>query len=172
MRPILFCILIVLAGCKLPEKEMNDSKTIAVSQERRAELESESFETCQLRNPEETWIFWDNVLKDEDKETVKSASYDSLIQFHHGWGTGIRNSFCLWKGGPLQTWFNEHQVSHPDSMSQVLIELYWAHLNGCNPQVSEFARSDPGDTDLLNCPNDLVSTQQDPSNEDEEERED
>jgi len=156
MRLLFFFISLTFASCAPPDRQQVAEKTSIVTEERRAEITSERFDACTLENPEETWVFWNNVLSDEDKEKVKSTSYSNLIQFHHGWGTGIRNGFCLWKGGPLESWLYENGVTHPDSMSQYLIELYWSHLNECDPQVNAFAQSDyPGNSDLLHCPSNL-----------------
>jgi hypothetical protein len=37
-------------------------------------------------------------LSEADKKTVKETAFEDLILYHHGWGTGIRNSFGLWRG--------------------------------------------------------------------------
>lgn len=113
----------------------------------------ENFDTCTLKSPQETWAYWDAVLSDDDKHTIKSTPYADLILFHSGWGMGIRNGFCLWRGGPLADWFIERNVTHPDNMSGYLIELYWANLNGCKPDVEAFVEQTyPPGTDHLNCP--------------------
>ena len=153
VRSIFIFIFAILAGCASSGSPNITSGISTVTDERRAELAKEDFDTCQLKTPEETWAYWNIALSEEDKERVKSTPYGDLILFHHSWGMGIRNGFCLWKGGPLQNWFNERGVSHPDSMSQLLIELYWSHLNGCNPQIDAFTRTDNlGNPELLRCP--------------------
>lgn len=68
-------------------------------------------------------------MSDEDKEKIKATPRNKLIRFHHGWGTGIRNSFGLWKGN------NELIISscgypcHPDDASMKIIEAVWLKLN-------------------------------------------
>jgi hypothetical protein len=51
---------------------------------------------------------------------------DSLIELHHGWGTGIRNGFGLWRGNTgLQA---SCAKEHPDDCSMVIIEAVWEAL--------------------------------------------
>ena len=37
-------------------------------------------------------------MDDADKARVRDMKKEDLAQFYHGWGTGIRNEFGLWKG--------------------------------------------------------------------------
>lgn len=74
------------------------------------------------------------------KMTVRSTPKDELILFHHGWGTGIRNAFGLWKGNAaLMRSCAEARGGrtgagtgaaflHPDSASMVIIEAVWLRL--------------------------------------------
>ena len=65
-------------------------------------------------------------MSEGDKETLRNTKYDDLILFHHGWGTGIRNYYGLWRG-------NEALIKdacggtlcHPDDASMVIIERAW-----------------------------------------------
>ena len=144
---------LTLSACATEGPEDSLSPNLRTSSGRQAELSKESFDTCTFRTPEETWVHWDAVLSEDDKRTLKNTPYGDLIIFHHGWGTGIRNEFCLWRGGSLQNWFRDHGVEHPDSMSQILIELYWAHLMNCDSDVEQFSSSDyPTDSKFLGCP--------------------
>ena len=153
MRSITTFVLVVLTSCASENLPSTTQDVSTVADERHAGFAEDDFDACQLSTPEETWVYWNTVLSDEDRANVKSTPYGDLILFHHGWGTGIRNGLCLWKGGPLQSWFIERETSHPDGMSQTLITLYWAHLNGCSPQVDGFARAAyPRNPELLRCP--------------------
>ncbi|MEM8936697.1 MAG: DUF6794 domain-containing protein [Pseudomonadota bacterium] len=121
-----------------------------------AEYESESFDACTLTTPEDTWAYWDVVFSEEEKGRIKSTAYRDLILFHFGWGMGIRNGLCLWRGGPLKHWFEARGLTHPDDMSGYLIALYWARLNGCIPDVEAFvSETYPSNPELLNCPSSI-----------------
>jgi len=69
------------------------------------------------------------MMDDESKARVKATKKEDLIQFHHGWGTGIRNELGLWRGNDklLESCGNGTKV-HPDSCSMVIIEAVWALL--------------------------------------------
>jgi hypothetical protein len=63
----------------------------------------------------------------EDEEKVRLIKKENLILFHHGWGTGIRNDFGLWRGNSAL--LNDCQATHPDDDSMVIIEAVWESLN-------------------------------------------
>jgi len=132
LQIMLLLTLGFLTGCTDSSSETLDKNEIQISETEKTNYLSKEFDGCDLTSPEETWKYWDVVLSSEDKDRVKTQTKTDLILFHHGWGTGIRNELCLWKGGPLQKWFLDRDVSHPDEMSMILIELYWSKLNGCN----------------------------------------
>lgn len=52
------------------------------------------------------------------------------IDGHHGIGRWMRNEWGLWHGGPLREWFYDHRFHHPDDMSHVILETYFAKLRG------------------------------------------
>ena len=77
------------------------------------------------------------ALSEQDKQRIREMPKDDLIQFHFGWGMGIRNAFGLWGGnaalmrscaewrygaGPDATFM------HPDDASCVIIEAVWKRL--------------------------------------------
>lgn len=62
----------------------------------------------------------------EDKQKVRATKKDDLIQYHHGWGTAIRNGLGLWRGnGELLA---DCKAGHPDDASMVIIEAVWERL--------------------------------------------
>jgi len=70
-------------------------------------------------------------LSDEDKLTVKEQNFCDLIMYHHGWGTGIRNSFGLWRGNTeLLKSACGGEECHPDDASMQIIYGVWNSLNG------------------------------------------
>ena len=67
-------------------------------------------------------------LSDEDKATLRSTKKDDLIMFHHGWGTGIRNHYGLWRGNEALIESACGKGCHPDDASMVIIEAVWFAL--------------------------------------------
>lgn len=67
-----------------------------------------------------------STMPAEDRKTVRETPKDKLIMFHHGWGTGIRNSFGLWRGN--EALMKDCKADHPDDASMVIIEAVWARL--------------------------------------------
>jgi hypothetical protein len=67
-------------------------------------------------------------MSEKDKELVRNTKDGDLILFNHGWGTGIRNYYRLWRsnkkliewacGGPCQ----------PDDTSMIIIRAEWGEL--------------------------------------------
>lgn len=68
-------------------------------------------------------------LNEENKEILRSTPHEDLIMYHHGFGTGTRNYYGLWRG-------NEElikdacggELCHPDPASMVIIERTWETL--------------------------------------------
>lgn len=59
-------------------------------------------------------------LSDKEKgELIKEENQPFL---HHGFGMNIRNRYKLWEGGELKDYFIQRGITHPDDMSQVIIE--------------------------------------------------
>jgi hypothetical protein len=73
-------------------------------------------------------------LSADDKKRLRGNKKEDLIQYHHGWGTGIRNGLGLWgKNSELLAdcslkLYGKKQQIHPDSASMVIIEEIWAYL--------------------------------------------
>ena len=65
-------------------------------------------------------------MKGADKTRVRETKREDLIFFHHGWGTGIRNEFGLWKGNT--NLLADCHAQHPDDASMVIIEAVWQRL--------------------------------------------
>jgi hypothetical protein len=67
-----------------------------------------------------------STMPEKDRKIIRETSKDELIQFHHGWGTGIRNSFGLWRGN--RALMDDCKAKHPDDASMIIIEAVWARL--------------------------------------------
>lgn len=64
-----------------------------------------------------------------DKVYIRGTKEKDLIQFHHGLGTQIRNTFNLWAGNPeLFTDMELPLDTHPDEVSQLIIIALWKRL--------------------------------------------
>ena len=58
------------------------------------------------------------MLDDDSRARVRSTKKSDLIQYHHGWGTGIRNSLGLWRGNEeLLKSCGQGKIVHPDKCS-------------------------------------------------------
>lgn len=65
-------------------------------------------------------------MAEKEKQMVRDTPKEELIRFHHGWGTGIRNSFGLWRGN--RALMDDCKAKHPDEASMVIIEAVWLRL--------------------------------------------
>jgi hypothetical protein len=68
-------------------------------------------------------------LSAKDKESIRNTKKESLIMFHHGWGTGIRNHYGLWRGNNLL--FKDvcgKEECNPYHASMLIIEKVWELL--------------------------------------------
>jgi len=65
-----------------------------------------------------------------NKTYIKKVKEDDLIQFHHTLGREIRNKFLLWDGNiKLAEDMGLEKDTHPDEVSQKIIEAFWKKLN-------------------------------------------
>jgi len=72
----------------------------------------------------------DKILTDKDRQEIASKSEeDLLLEYHFGWGTGLRNDWGLWAHSRLAKYFEELGVDHPEEMSSIIIKSYWRRLN-------------------------------------------
>ena len=66
-----------------------------------------------------------NQMSEDDKATVIDTAEEDLIQFHNGWGMGIRNGYNLWHNKAL---VKELGADHPDDASMIIIKAVWKAL--------------------------------------------
>ena len=64
-------------------------------------------------------------MTDAHKAQVVSMPENSLINFHHGWGTRIRNDYNLWRNAAL---VKATGAAHPDDASMLIIKAVWQEL--------------------------------------------
>jgi hypothetical protein len=65
-------------------------------------------------------------MDDADKTGLRDTKKEDLILLHHGWGTGIRNDFGLWRGNT--NLMADCHAQHPDDASMVIIKAVWQKL--------------------------------------------
>jgi hypothetical protein len=76
----------------------------------------------------------DRILRDirpEFRKTLLKTNREDLVQFQHGWGTGIRDSLCLWAGNNDQLIRSacDGELCHPEDASMVIMEAVWDRLH-------------------------------------------
>jgi len=64
-------------------------------------------------------------MSEKDKELVRKTKGGDLIMFHHGWGTGIRNYYGLWRGNQKLITSACGMPCHPDDASMIIIRAVW-----------------------------------------------
>ena len=64
-------------------------------------------------------------MTDGHKAQVLNMPENSLINFHHGWGTHIRNHYNLWQNAAL---VKATGAAHPDDASMLIIKAVWQEL--------------------------------------------
>jgi hypothetical protein len=77
-------------------------------------------------------------MSEEDRLTVKKTNKLDLIKFHHGFGTGIRNSLGLWRGNDKLIIEACGKPCHPDDASGVIIYAVWCKLNDTSFSRKEY----------------------------------
>ncbi len=69
-----------------------------------------------------------SLLPEKDRLLIKATKKEDLILYHHGWGTGIRNSLGLWRGNQKLLLSACGKPCHPDDASMKIIEAVWENL--------------------------------------------
>jgi len=67
-------------------------------------------------------------MSDKDKELVCKTKGGDLIMSHHGWGTGIRNYYGLWRGNQKLIESACGMPCQPDDASMIIIRAVWQEL--------------------------------------------
>lgn len=85
-----------------------------------------------MRKPKtlkECWEVLNQELDKEDIDYIKNLKKDGVVRTHHTLGRWIRNNWGLWAGSDLKVHLEAIGFTHPDDMSSVIINSYWAQLN-------------------------------------------
>lgn len=67
-------------------------------------------------------------IDDNSRVLLMSIPQHGLVDFHHGWGTGIRNSFGLWS--KTSKLLADCGCAEADDASMVIMKAVWNKLNG------------------------------------------
>ena len=73
------------------------------------------------KNLEEALTILNIIVSDEDKEYIKE---NGAISVHFSLGMWIRNNFGLWENSELYSYLFEKGFTHPDDMSNYVIEEF------------------------------------------------
>jgi len=76
-------------------------------------------------------------LGPEGQIELRSVVREDLVTTHHSLGRWIRNTWGLWKDGPLMSHMKELGFTHPDDMSSSIIKEYWLQLNGLPSELEQ-----------------------------------
>ena len=104
------------------------------------------------------------ILDDDVVAEMYAGSEDDMVRYHHGLGTGLRNSWGLWGGSRLRDYFHSVGLEHPDDMSGVILDSFWRRLHGkpirLKSQVRYYQRywEAHAEPPSLSCPNGDVVT--------------
>lgn len=60
---------------------------------------------------------------------MRLKSEKDMAEYHHGFGTWLRNNWGLWAGSRLAQYFKQLGVNHPDDMSGIILTSFWRHLH-------------------------------------------
>jgi hypothetical protein len=128
LRRISFLMLVLLLGGCAASVRSDSGEAKAAPEDASFLTVDEWPRTC---DEAVSWVV--NHLDAESTEIVRNTPRDELIKFHHGWGTGIRNNFGLWRGNRelLESCLALEPGTqyHPDSVSMIIIERTWDRLH-------------------------------------------
>jgi hypothetical protein len=82
------------------------------------------------------------ALDDDSRRLLLSTPQDRLIEFHMGWGMGIRNDFGLWGRNPELLADCGSSEMHPDEASTIVMRAVWNRLHGVSIDEARY-RSTP-----------------------------
>ena len=74
------------------------------------------------------------IMGEDDRANVRSKTRDQLIEFHFGWGQGIRNYYRL---GHNEALMKTTGKENPDDASEVIIEEVWKLLKASKDKSSQ-----------------------------------
>lgn len=86
-----------------------------------------------LDTPEGVIVDIVEKLDADSRVKLRGMKKGDLIEYHHGWGTSIRNRYGLWSNAALLRRCAERaghgEFIHPDSASMFIMEGVWNAVN-------------------------------------------
>ena len=137
---LIFCLLLsTTINAQRMGKSVNNSTNPKAIEEAK-EFQQDTINGVYIpKNLEDCFIQLDQLLSDEDKQTIKQLrNRKETIQYHHNLGMALRNNWGLWSGSRLQKYMLDKKVKHPDNMSGIILEFYYDWLNGQNDKWKKF----------------------------------
>jgi hypothetical protein len=88
----------------------------------------------------ECFEFLNVVVDAESLEQIKKKKREGLVDFHMDLGLLIRNNWLYADDSPLIQTLREQGMTyyHEDTLSALIIELFWEHLHGEEYKVEDF----------------------------------
>lgn len=72
--------------------------------------------------------YFDTIITFDQMEEIKTGQMEAF-HLHHGLGRWIRNNWGLWtQEGPLYRYLTGIGLTHPDDMSNMILEAYHAQV--------------------------------------------
>lgn len=103
-----------------------------------SETQTPAIGTTTPKDLDEAHTALKKLLSAEDLKTIMEISdADGMIRFHHSLGMWIRNSWGLWSGSELYTWFNNRGYTEPDEISALILQTFWLKLHNEPYQVNQ-----------------------------------
>jgi glutathione peroxidase-family protein len=78
---------------------------------------------------EDAFIELKKMLSPALLNEIRLKSEKDMIEYHHGFGTWLRNNWGLWAGSRLAQYFRQSGIKHPDDMSGIILTSFWRHLH-------------------------------------------
>ncbi len=86
----------------------------------------------------------DKLLNPKDIDVMRNLGKpEDMIQYHHGLGMYLRNNWGLWGGSKLRQYFLRRNITHPDSMSGIILRYYHDWINGNLESWREWEQQNP-----------------------------
>ncbi len=89
---------------------------------------------------EEAHIELERIFSKEELAKIDAMKSErEMGVYHFGLGTGLRNDWGLWHGGPLAKHMNKLGFIHPDDMSGVILATFWCKRHNKDFRLKERA---------------------------------
>jgi hypothetical protein len=77
----------------------------------------------------------DRMLTPAFREEIKAVPAPDVHKYRGQLGLWVKNKWGLWSDSRLRGWFQGQGLTHPDDMSACVLDAYWCHLQGSQPDL-------------------------------------